>query len=67
MDTQIPNPLNLQKSLKRPFEEEESDGVQAILPEDSAVTQAEKVVGISSAGNVDARDKIKGIALVKAE
>jgi tRNA-dihydrouridine synthase 3 len=94
MDTQVPNSLEPEQSLKRPFEEAPSkDGhsSQPILPEDSAVTKAEKVVGngveeeqemvapqspmkkrrldpeSAEGPKIDARDKVKGIALVKAE
>lgn len=93
MDTQVPNPLELEQSLKRPLNEETSEGdhSQPILPEDSAVTKAEKVIANGTVGetpvantdsplkkrklysepaetpNGDARDKVKGIALVKAE
>jgi tRNA-dihydrouridine synthase 3 len=92
MDTDVPNPLELKQSLKRPFEEEQLDcPAQPLHPDDSAVTKAEKVTrngdeggdvpvpdpeppeikrtntGTVETSTVDARDKIKGIALVKAE
>jgi len=46
MDDQVPNPLVPAQSLKRPLEEEqleEAHPPQPILPEDSAVTKAEKI------------------------
>lgn len=44
--TDIPNPSDPSQSLKRPLEEEQLEGSssqQPILPEDSAVTKAEKI------------------------
>lgn len=93
MDTQVPNPLVPERSLKRPFEEEQSGShpAQPTLPEDSAVAKAEKVASNGTEDgdvqmpdsespsknrtnldpaetvNVDARGKVKGVALVKAE
>jgi tRNA-dihydrouridine synthase 3 len=99
MDSQVPNLLDPDQSLKRSYEEEqakEAHPPQPILPEDSAVTKAEKaetngangLCHVSSAPDseeepaqkkikldvpesetpkTDAREKVKGIALVKPE
>jgi len=106
MTAQVPNPLELTESLKRPLngeQLEEAHPPQPILPEDSAITKAEKVERNGANGDlgksssleppaakrqkigqpaeqvpqdseqgdpkpvVDARDKVKGIALVKPE
>jgi tRNA-dihydrouridine synthase 3 len=94
MDTQVPNPLEPNQAIKRPLSHEttlQNSQSQPVLPEDSAVTKAEKVVGSGTEEettveeaespvkrrklnsepaeypNGDARDKVKGIALVKAE
>ena len=93
MADEIPNPVEPSQSLKRPLDGEqleEAHPPQPILPEDSAVTKAEKVerngANGSSVSNgepaakrvkvqeqdqkstpTDSRDRVKGVAPIKAE
>ncbi|QSZ29573.1 hypothetical protein DSL72_004089 [Monilinia vaccinii-corymbosi] len=80
----VPDPVQPSQSLKRPLDGErleEAHPPQPILPEDSAITKAEKVErgGEPSAKRVkteekdhkalaaDSRERVKGIAPIKAE
>ncbi|KAF7961073.1 hypothetical protein EAE96_000740 [Botrytis aclada] len=93
MADETPNPVDPSQSLKRPLDGEkleEAHPPQPILPEDSAVTKAEKVERNGTNGDsvdngepsakrakieeqnvkptaTDSRDRIRGIAPVKAE
>lgn len=93
MTDEIPNPVEPSQSLKRPLDGEqleEAHPPQSILPEDSAVTKAEKVErngtnadfvsnGEPAAKRVrteeqdnkpiatDSRERVRGIAPIKAE
>ncbi|KAG0651966.1 tRNA-dihydrouridine(47) synthase [Hyphodiscus hymeniophilus] len=61
MDAQVPTPIEPEHSLKRPVEAlpKANHTSQPILPEDSAVTRAEKVVGFGVEENAETEPQFK--------